>query len=84
MTADGSANGRALPRQHSPRARALRYGSTGVANVTKLGGVAMALNESLLRHELRPIVLAVAAVMIAGIQALESLIDRILTSPGRS
>jgi hypothetical protein len=49
-----------------------------VTNIAKLAGVVVTLNETLIRHELRPIALAVAALMIAGAQGLESVIERLL------
>lgn len=49
-----------------------------VTRLTKIAGVAVTINETLLRAELRPIALAVAALMIAGAQGLESVLDRLL------
>jgi hypothetical protein len=43
-----------------------------VTNVIKLGGLAVAINEALLEPELRPIIIALAAVMMAGAQTWES------------
>lgn len=42
-----------------------------VTNATKLVGVAVVFNEALLRGELRPVALAVAAFMMAGAQVSE-------------
>lgn len=49
-----------------------------VTNLIKLGGLAMAINEVLLRAELRPVALGVAAFMMAGAQGIETLFDRLL------
>lgn len=74
-----STNGRVLPPpRRKPASKAVADGSVWVANVVKLAGVAMALNEALVRSELRPLVIALVAVMIAGVQALESIVDRVL------
>lgn len=48
-----------------------------VTNLIKLGGLALAVNESLLRTELRPVSLAAAAFMMAGAQGVETLMDRL-------
>lgn len=42
-----------------------------VTNCTKLVGVAVVVNEALIRGELRPVALAVAAFMMAGAQISE-------------
>jgi hypothetical protein len=66
------------------RAAARRTVDTALAitNLTKLSGAAVALNEALIRADLRPLALAVAALMIAGAQGIESIllavIDRVL------
>lgn len=66
-------------------ARALSQITILVTLVTKLGGVVIALNEIILRSNLRPAVLAEAGFMMAGAQFSESAIlaglDRIM---GRS
>lgn len=49
-----------------------------VVHVTKLAGVALAVNEALVRTQLRPSVVGLAALMIAGAQGLETFIDRLL------
>lgn len=49
-----------------------------VTNLIKLGGLAIAINEVLLRSELRPVALGVAAFMMAGAQGIETLFDRLL------
>lgn len=49
-----------------------------VTNVTKLAGVVIALDETLIRTEPRSVALAVAALMIAGAQGLESIVERML------
>lgn len=48
------------------------------ANLTKLSGAAVALNETLLRSELRPLAVAVAALMISGPRALEAFMERLM------
>lgn len=56
-----------------------------VTTLTKLGGLAIAFNEALLRSELRPTALALAAFMMAGAQVSEpvliAMIDRLLGEP---
>jgi hypothetical protein len=62
-------------------------GALAITNLTKLGGAALAINEALFRAELRPLALAVAALMIAGAQGIESIllaiIDRVLGTTNR-
>lgn len=48
-----------------------------ITNLIKAGGLAVAVNESLLRTELRPSVLAIAAFMMAGATGAETLIDKL-------
>jgi hypothetical protein len=43
-----------------------------ITNTTKLAGIVVAVHEALLVQQVRPIVLAVAALMMAGAQSLES------------
>lgn len=50
-----------------------------VTNITKLVGVALALNEGL-QDQVDARVLAVAAFLAAGAQGLESLVERLLTT----
>lgn len=52
-------------------ARGLALATT---NLTKLAGLAIAVNEALLRSELRPTALAVAAFMMAGAQVSEGVL----------
>jgi hypothetical protein len=52
-----------------------------VTNVTKLAGVVIAFNEALLRTELRPIAMGVAAIMIAGARAVEQVVERLFGGP---
>lgn len=49
-----------------------------VTNLIKLGGLVAALNEMLIRTELRPSALGVCAVMMAGGQGLESFLSAFL------
>lgn len=49
-----------------------------ITNATKIAGVVVTVNETLLRTDLRPIALAVAALMIAGAQGVETILDRLL------
>jgi hypothetical protein len=60
-----------------PSGKAGRAFALVVTNTTKLAGVAVAINEALIRTQARPIVIAVSALMIAGVQALETFIDRL-------
>jgi hypothetical protein len=48
-----------------------------VTNVPKLVGVAIAFNETLVRHEPRSIALGIAALLISGTRVLETFIDRL-------
>lgn len=50
-----------------------------VTNLIKLGGLGMAINEGLLRAELRPLALAVYAFMMAGAQGVETFLDRLMS-----
>lgn len=45
-----------------------------LTNLTKLAGLVIAINEALLRHQVRPIALAVASFMMAGAQVSENVI----------
>lgn len=54
------------PRQSTPRSALV------IINLIKVGGLVSALNEMLIRSELRPIALGISAVMMAGGQGLES------------
>lgn len=45
-----------------------------VTNLTKLAGIVLAVNEALVEDQLRSEVLIVAAFMMAGAQALESVL----------
>jgi hypothetical protein len=62
--------------------RAFTY---AVTNVTKLAGVYVALHESLSHAQIRPVVLAVSAFMMAGAQVSEGVIlaaiDKFLAQP---
>lgn len=49
-----------------------------ITNFIKLAGVAIAINEALIRSELRPMSLAVAAFMMAGAQGVETFLDKLL------
>jgi hypothetical protein len=53
-----------------------------VTNATKLTGLVLAINEAVIRTQLRPSVLAIAAFMMAGAQVSEgvllAMIDRFL------
>jgi hypothetical protein len=66
----------AAPRQSASQ-RTRGFGLL-VSNLAKLAGVVVTLNETLLRTDLRPIALAVSALMIAGAQGLESVLDKLL------
>lgn len=46
-----------------------------VTNAIKLGGLVIAINEALIRTELRPAGLAVAGFMMAGAQGIESFLN---------
>lgn len=43
-----------------------------ITNLTKLGGIVIALNEVFSRNDLRPGAIGIAALMMAGAQSLES------------
>jgi hypothetical protein len=53
-----------------------------VTNVPKLVGVAIAFNETLVRHEPRSVALGIAALLISGTRVLESFIDRLFGGGG--
>jgi hypothetical protein len=67
--------------QPPPEGRLARALALAVTNVTKLAGVAIAFNEALLRANLRPIAMGVAAIMIAGARAVEQVIERLFGGP---
>lgn len=69
---------RSREREQSPF-NGLRGSALLITNLIKLGGLVMALNEALVRtQDLRPIVLASAAFMMAGAQGAETLLDKFL------
>lgn len=68
-------DGAAPPPGHARQA--VRGIGLAITNVTKLGGLIVALNESLIRTEVRPVTLAVAAFMMAGAQGLETFLDKL-------
>jgi hypothetical protein len=49
-----------------------------LTNLTKLAGLVVAVNEALLRAEIRPVSLAVAAFMMSGAQGIETLLDKLI------
>lgn len=51
-------------------------------NVPKLVGVAIAFNETLLRHEPRSIALGIAALLISGTRVVETFVDRLFGGDG--
>jgi hypothetical protein len=59
-------------------ATAARGVALAITHVTKIGGLAVVLNESLIRTDLRPSVLAISAFMMAGAHGLEGLVGRLL------
>lgn len=68
------------PRRQPAQQRARGF-TLLVSNVARLAGVVVTINETLLRPDLRPIALAVAALMIAGAQGLESFVEKLLGKP---
>lgn len=52
-----------------------------ITTLTKISGLVIAANEALLRTELRPVALAVAAFMMAGAQGLDSFLGSIFRPP---
>lgn len=52
--------------------------SVALTNTIKLAGLGVAINELLIRSELRPTALAVAAFMMAGAQGIESFLQAFL------
>lgn len=56
----------------------VRGATLALTNLTKLAGLIVAVNEALLRSELRPSVLALAAFMMAGAQVSEGLLLSLL------
>jgi hypothetical protein len=72
----------ARPPEEKPSASPARGATLLVTNATKLTGLVLAINEAVIRTELRPSVLAVAAFMMAGAQVSEgvilAMIDRFL------
>lgn len=61
----------------STRVAAVRFVEV-ISNLTKLGGLTIALNEALIRGDLRPQAIALAAFMMAGAQGLESLVNAVI------
>ena len=57
-----------------PGAAQARGAALAVTNLTKLAGIVVAFNEAVLRTELRPSVMALAAFMMAGAQVSETLL----------
>lgn len=61
----------------SPASAAAARGiGLAITNLTKLGGLWITVNETLVRTELRPVALGVAAFMMAGAQGLETFLDK--------
>lgn len=52
-----------------------------VTNLIKLGGLVLAMKEGLSEPELRPIVIGLAGFMMAGAQAVDSLLTSIFNPP---
>lgn len=77
-TANMPLNGRSVGRSPQADKRAPRATSPWLANLTTISGLAVALNETLARAELRPSVVALAAMMMFGVDALDSILDRML------
>jgi hypothetical protein len=73
------------PDPPAPSVEPLRRGTLIVTNVIKLAGLVVAINELVLRSQLRPLSAGIAVFMMAGAQVSESVllaaIDRFL---GRS
>lgn len=68
-----------LPTQEPPAPHATaRVSGLVVTNLTKLGGLAIAINEALIRTDPRPVALAVAAFMMAGAQGAETFLEKFL------
>jgi hypothetical protein len=68
----------APPSQSETDRATVRGFGLAITNLTKIAGVVVTVNETLIRTELRPIALAVAALMIAGAQGLETVLDKLL------
>lgn len=49
-----------------------------ITNLTKIAGLVVAVNEALLRTDLRPVALGIAAFMMAGAQGVETFLDKLL------
>jgi hypothetical protein len=65
--------------------RPVRNWTLALTNLTKLAGLIIAVNEALLRAEVRPTALALAAFMMAGAQLSENAVlaalDRFFGAP---
>lgn len=48
-----------------------------IPDLLRIAGVAVFLNEALLRGEMRPLIVAVSALAMAGGQGLDTLLDRL-------
>ena len=63
----------------------VRNWTLALTNLTKLGGLVIAINEALIRSDVRPTALAVAAFMMAGAQLSENVVmaalDRFFGAP---
>lgn len=64
--------------QNGQRQSASRGTALVITNLIKIGGLAVAVNEALIRTNLRPGALGVAAFMMAGATGIESLLDKLL------
>lgn len=65
-------NGKPAPTSNG--AGQVRGATLALTNLTKLAGLVVAFNEAVLRTELRPSVIALAAFMMAGAQVSETLL----------
>lgn len=61
--------------------RTVRQAGDIVTRATHLLGAVIVANETLVRAELRPAALAMAALLLAGVQGLDSLLDRLIGKP---
>lgn len=61
-------------RSSSPSQVAVRGYTLLITNVTKVAGIAIAINEAMIRSEIRSGALAIAALMMLGAQVTENVI----------
>jgi hypothetical protein len=65
------------PPRLTPAERATLAIGVAVTNLIKLGGLVMGINEAMVRSELRPVAMGVAAFAMAGAEGVERFLNRL-------